>query len=283
MKCEKIKMLLSLTFSTWLLSMMLSCGKSTSAEPKTPDEVVETPVDTPVVVPETPEEPGEVDTSGVVTRPTGVSFQKVNDAKSGVTDYVLQLPASYNKDKRKKWPMIIFLHGIGEIGNNLNVVKNVGLAKKAAADPDFPYVVISPQCRSGWWENPSLDALYADVIKLYNVDTNRIYLTGLSMGGYGAWDWAQNSPSKFAALVPICGGGTPSNACVLKDMPVWAFHNSDDGTVSVWNSRDMVEAIKKCGGEKIKYTENETGGHDAWTKAYNNADLYTWLNEQKKP
>ncbi len=116
-------------------------------------------------------------------------------------------------------------------------------------------------------------------MKTYRVDPSRIYLTGLSMGGFGSWDWIVYKPAHFAAVVPICGGGTPSKACLLKDKPVWAIHNADDPTVNVQSSRDMVNAIIACGGKLLKYTENPTGGHDAWTKAYNDPALYAWLNQ----
>lgn len=247
-----------------LLSIMMACSRQDSTEAISVDP------------------PASTDTTHFTEQTTGVTFQKVNNPKV-VTDYVLQIPATYNQKKTVKWPLIIFLHGIGERGKDLNMVKRVGLAAKAAKDPDFPFIVVSPQCApDGWWDAPSLNALYDDVMKRFNVDADRVYLTGLSMGGYGTWDWGTYSPEKFAAIVPICGMGTTSRACMLKTVPVWAFHNVDDPTVSVQGSRDMVKAIKDCGGTLVKYTENATGGHDAWTKAYNDPALYDWLKAQKK-
>lgn len=223
----------------------------------------------------------DTDTTGFIPQPVGVSFRKVDHPKD-VTDYVLQIPASYNEKKTTRWPVIIFLHGIGERGSDLNQVKRAGLAGIAGQDPDFPFVLIAPQCReNGWWDAPSLNILYKEVLEKYNVDSSRIYLTGLSMGGYGAWDWAQYAPQNFAAVVPVCGGGTPSKACVLKSKPVWVFHNADDPTVSVQLSRDMVKAIQDCGGTLVKYTERPTGGHDAWTKAYKDPALFEWMKAQK--
>lgn len=226
--------------------------------------------------------PETVDTSNFKPQQTGISFRKVTSPKS-VTDYLLQIPATYNEKKTTRWPVIIFLHGVGGRGSDLNKVKNEGLAAIASRNLNFPYIVVSPQCKDNqWWDVQGLEAVYADVVKLYNVDTNRIYITGLSMGGYGTWDWASSAPGKFAAAVPICGGGAVSKACALKNLPVWAFHNADDPTVNVNQSREMVKAVKDCGGTLIKYTENPTGGHDAWTKAYNDPALYTWLNQQTK-
>lgn len=224
--------------------------------------------------------PGSADTLSFAAQQTGVTFRKVNNPKL-VTDYVLQLPATYNTEKTKKWPAIIFLHGIGERGNDLNMVKRAGLAGIAAKNSNFPYIVVSPQCKANtWWDVPSLNVLYDDIVKQYNIDPKSIYITGLSMGGYGTWDWVAAYPSRFAAAVPICGAGPVAKACGLKDKPIWVFHNADDPTVNVAGSRDMVNAIKACGSKVIKYTENATGGHDAWTKAYNDPALFTWISAQ---
>lgn len=258
---------------SFALIMMVACSKKSNPVPEVPGGGG-TGNPPPVVI------------DDFTPQTLGVSFKKVNNPK-GITDYVLQIPDSYNEKKNTvKWPVIIFLHGMGERGTDLNKVKNTGLAAIAAKDKDFPYILISPQCKAetgnDWWNNANLDALYADVLKQYNVDPSRVYLTGLSMGGYGAWTWAQGSPDKFAAIIPICGAGTPANACVLKTKPIWVFHNVDDNTVSVSNSRDMVDALKKCGSTLVKYTENPTGGHDSWTKAYKDPALFAWLSEQKK-
>jgi predicted peptidase len=253
--------------------LMAACSSPAPTDPVAPEKPAGSNTGKPPVTP-------PKDTVTAPQQQTGVTFRKVNNAKS-ITDYVLQLPASYNTDKNKKWPVIFFLHGVGERGSDLNRVKRAGLAAKAAKDPNFPFIVVSPQCKADLvWDNPSLDVLYADVLKQFNIDPKRMYLTGLSMGGFGAWGWANISPDKFAAVVPICGGGNVAGACRLKDIPIWAFHNADDRTVPVNASREMVNAIKNCGGKLIKYTENPTGGHDAWTKAYNDPALFTWLSAQ---
>lgn len=216
----------------------------------------------------------------VFTPQTPGTTVKALDYKGGnIKEYLLYIPDPYNEKKTYKWPVVIFLHGVGEIGTDINMIRNVGLARVVKGKP---FVMIAPQCTATWWNTDVLQQLYKEVMKKYHVDSSHVYLTGLSMGGYGTWNWAQASPEKFAAIVPICGAGTPGTACVLKKMPVWAFHNADDPTVSVAGSRDMVNALKACGSTLVKYTENATGGHDAWTKAYANADLYTWLLQQKK-
>ncbi|WP_341834683.1 alpha/beta hydrolase-fold protein [Chitinophaga pollutisoli] len=217
-----------------------------------------------------------------VPLPTGVTAQKVKNPKE-ITDFLVQLPATYNDDPNKKWPVIFFLHGMGERGDDINIIKRASLAAIAAKDANFPYILISPQCKTpSWWNIPSLEVLHAQVMSDYKVDPSRIYLTGLSMGGFGAWTWAQTKPERFAAVVPICGEGTPASACVLKDKPLWVFHNADDPTVPVKGSQDMVKALRDCGSTLVKYTENESGGHDAWTKAYSDPALFTWLNQQSK-
>ncbi|RAI98482.1 putative esterase [Chitinophaga skermanii] len=214
-------------------------------------------------------------------RTLGITTQQVVNAGSGLNQFVLFLPKNYNTQKTKRWPVIIALHGIGERGSNINIIKNTPVPQYAAKNADFGYIVVAPQCKDNtWWDVPSLRVLYDQIMSQYNVDSSRVYLTGLSMGGYGVWDWAQKDPGKFAAIVPICGGGTPNKACPLKSKPIWVFHNADDPTVNVNESRTMVKAVKDCGNTIIKYTENTTGGHDAWTKAYNSAALYEWLNQQ---
>jgi len=208
----------------------------------------------------------------------GITARQVPGPSIGnVKDYLLYIPDTYNEEKSYKWPLVIFLHGIGEMGTDVNRLKNVGLPRVVKGKP---FVMLAPQCTSGWWNSNVLQQFLDRVMAEYHIDSSRVYLTGLSMGGYGAWDWSEHYPQQFAAVVPICGGGTVSLACNLKNMPVWAFHNADDPTVNVSNSRDMVAAIKACGGTLIKYTENATGGHDAWTKAYASEELYEWMLKQ---
>jgi predicted peptidase len=211
----------------------------------------------------------------------GITAQSVYGDIGNVKQYLQYLPSSYNYNLKTsyKWALVIFLHGIGEIGTDVNVLRNVALPKVVMGKP---FVMLAPQCTSGWWNPSVLQKFLKQMITKYDIDTNRICVTGISMGGFGAWDWSLQYPKQFASVVPICGGGTVSMACNLKYVPVWAFHNADDPTVSVWNSRDMVKAIRSCGGTLVKYTENPTGGHNAWTKAYADSSLYTWILKQRK-
>lgn len=228
-------------------------------------------------IPDPPQEPPQGDVFDPQT--PGVTVKTMAYKGGNIDDYLLYIPETYNEKKSYKWPVVIFLHGVGEIGADVNVLRRVGLPRVVAGKQ---FVMIAPQCTASWWNTDVLQQLYKEVLKKYHVDSARVYLTGLSMGGFGTWSWAQTSPEKFAAIVPICGVGTPAKACVLEKMPVWAFHNADDHMVDVAGSRDMVNALKACGSNRVKYTENRTGGHDAWTNAYADEALYTWLLQQKK-
>ncbi|MBS7614799.1 alpha/beta hydrolase [Candidatus Bathyarchaeota archaeon] len=203
--------------------------------------------------------------------------------------YLLYLPKDYGKNPHAKWPMILFLHGMGERGNNLELVKKHGIPKIVEKKEDFPFVVISPQCPITSMWNMMLDELHAllvDAVQRYNADENRVYLTGLSMGGYGAWHLAAAYPDLFAAVVPICGGmihdkDVSEQIKGLKDVPIWIFHGAKDEVVSVENSKELYEALKKLGG-KVKLTIYPDLGHDSWTVTYDNPNLYKWLLKQKK-
>jgi predicted peptidase len=198
--------------------------------------------------------------------------------------YLLFLPKGYGGDEQKRWPLMLFLHGAGERGTNLELVKKHGPPKIVEQQPDFPFIVVSPQCPTGrWWDNDleDLSALLDEVQTKYRVDLDRVYLTGLSMGGFGSWSLATREPDRFAAIVPICGGGQPLLAGRLKNVPVWAFHGAKDPVVPVDATKEMVRALEKSGGN-VKMTVYPEAGHDSWTEAYNNPELYKWLLEQKR-
>ncbi len=206
-------------------------------------------------------------------------------------DYLLFLPKGYDAGAEKRWPMILFLHGAGERGTNVWKVAVHGPPKNVATHPDFPFIVVSPQCPEDHvWSKDVLLALLDDFTKAYAVDTNRIYLTGLSMGGYGTWDLGLAHPEKFAAIVPICGGGetisvllaSPAKAAALKTLGVWAFHGAKDPVVSLSESQRMVDALKKAGAQDVKLTVYPEAGHDSWTETYNNPDLYDWLLKHER-
>ncbi len=195
--------------------------------------------------------------------------------------YLLFLPDGYNE--QKIWPLILFLHGAGERGDDLELVKKHGPPKIVEEKKDFPFIVVSPQCPEdhGWTQDKQfLTGLLDDIEARYKVDKDRIYLTGLSMGGFGTWSLSCACPERFAAIAPICGGGEPSEASKLKDMPVWAFHGEQDRVVSVEKSREMVNAINAVGGN-TRLTVYLDADHDSWTQTYDNPKLYDWFLEHR--
>jgi predicted peptidase len=192
--------------------------------------------------------------------------------------YLLFLPEGYGKEKTH-WPLMLFLHGAGERGDDLNKVEVHGPPKIVQTKKDFPFIVVSPQCpEDDWWtmKTEVLINLLDDIIARYDVDTERVYLTGLSMGGYGSWALASEYPDRFAAVVPICGGGNRIMSLFLKDMPIWAFHGAKDSVVPVEESKELVEAINARGGN-AKLTIYPDANHDSWTETYNNQQVYDWL------
>jgi len=196
--------------------------------------------------------------------------------------YLVFLPKDYD-GSRKRWPLILFLHGAGERGKKLDLVKKHGPPKIVEQQPDFPFIVISPQCAAKeWWSTDVLTALLDEVMEDYRVDPRRVYLTGLSMGGYGAWSLAMACPERFAAVVPICGGGNRLLAHKLKGVPVWAFHGAKDDVVPVRESKKMVDAVCEAGGD-ARLTVYPDTGHDSWTATYDSPKLYEWLLAHTKP
>lgn len=148
-------------------------------------------------------------------------------------DYLLYLPAGYHQDKTKEWPVLLFLHGVDERGKNLELVKKHG-PPKIVEEKDFPFIIVSPQCpKEQWWIAEDLNLLLEKIIRDYRVDTNQVYLTGLSMGGFGAWELAVKYPNKFAAIVPICGGGNPVLVNRIGHIPIWVFHGAKDNIVPI--------------------------------------------------
>ncbi len=199
-------------------------------------------------------------------------------------EYFLYLPKDYGKSD-KEWPLMMFLHGAGERGDDINRVKSHGPARLASEGKGFEFIIISPQCpRKDWWSNKTdtLITLLDHIIDNYKVDKSRVYLTGLSMGGYGTWKLAGNNPGRFAAIAPICGGGDRViGKYRLKKMPIWVFHGAKDNVVPLEESEKMVKALKDGGNEQVKFTVYPEAGHDSWTETYNNPELYEWFLEHR--
>jgi predicted peptidase len=212
---------------------------------------------------------------------------KVFKGDKGDSKYVLFVPHDYKGDK--EYPLILFLHGAGERGDDgeAQVKQGIGNAIKfKGKDKKFPFIVIFPQCAAkGNWKADGPDARRALAIldhtqKTYKVDGKRVYLTGLSLGGYGTWSLAEAFPDKWAAIVPICGGGNPQMAYKIKDIPCWCFHGDKDGAVKVEKSREMIKALREVGGSP-RYSEFPFVGHNSWDCAYVTEELYPWLLSHK--
>lgn len=228
------------------------------------------------------------------------------DAKSTEHRYRLLLPAGFSENDTTKYPLVLFLHGAGERGSDNVLQLKHGAEEFAREDrqKQFPCIVILPQCPKDekWvsvdWAPKSGSGTFPDspssamaaamgMVKEWmeggRVDTSRIYLTGISMGGYGTWFASAQKDNPFAAAIPICGGGDPTWADRYGSLPIWGFHGTDDTAVPVGRSREMLAALKATGHKpEPKYTEYGGGGHDVWTQTYKRDDVLEWLFSQRK-
>ena len=209
--------------------------------------------------------------------------QKIS--KTVEAEYLLYLPEDYAASQ-EKWPLILFLHGAGERGNNLKAVEKHGPPKIVKEGKTFPFVIVSPQCPNDeWWSSgkqiDTLSALLDHIVAKYRIDKDRIYVTGLSMGGFGTWRLACEYPDRFAAIAPICGKGEPFAARAIPHLPAWVFHGTKDDVVPIQASQEMVDALKKAGGN-VEFTIYPEAGHDSWTETYNNPELYDWFLQHKR-
>lgn len=252
--------------------------------------------------------PSDVPSPAVSNTPTAISPTSypainVNSTKTGQNPYsyltssgeevryLLYLPD--NLDSREEWPLIIFFHGLGAGGTGQNIekiIKERGLPESLETDKEFPFVVISPQLPSGLWPSyiDTVDELLTHLSETIAVDTNRLYLTGLSRGAYGVWQYALKYPDRFAAIAPIAGGASvsltpvPSAICTLKNLPIWVFHGEADMLVSPELNIAVVTALESCGGD-IKFTLYPNADHpDTWILAYADSALFEWFLEHSK-
>lgn len=208
--------------------------------------------------------------------------QQTHEKMVRSVNYLLSLPDGYTQDTSKTWPLMVFLHGSGERGTDLDKVKRHGPPKLVEQGKKFPFIVVSPQAQENHgWDASELYELLQECKKAYRADPDRIYLTGLSMGGFGTWDLALKHPEEFAAIVPICGGGDTAEIWKLRNMPVWCFHGAKDDAVPIAMDQKMINALKVY-NPSVKFTVYPDLGHDSWTTTYNNDTLYQWLLSQKK-
>lgn len=176
-------------------------------------------------------------------------------------------------------PLLVFLHGGGEGGNDIEVVKKNGPPKLIEEGKEFPFYVLSPQNKyeKGFWDDRMVMKLVDEVVEKYKIDKSRIYLAGLSRGGYGAWHLAMNNPDNFAAMIVVCAASSPTvYANWIKHIPVWIFHGEKDDVVPVSESINMAGALKDLGAN-VKLTLYPEANHDSWTETFNNNEVYTWL------
>ena len=214
-------------------------------------------------------------------------------------DYLVSQPSGSEIKSSRRWPLILFLHGVGERGSNVTDITRQGLPKllsensglssvesDIARDIAARFIVVSPQCPNyEVWNDDELLQLLDDVSAEYPIDPSRVYFTGLSMGGFGVWSIGLHHFHRFAALVPICGGGRVSDVvaaakkdpAALRRLGVWVFHGAKDRVVPLEESERMIEALRAAGLADVKFTMYPDCEHDAWSASYANPELYAWL------
>lgn len=191
----------------------------------------------------------------------------------------------YYLNPKQRYPLLVFLHGKGEYGsgNKLSLYKNGIIPQLIHQGMDLPFVVVAPQIDTGRWDTDFVDEFIDHVIESYTIDEDRIYMTGNSLGGVGTWEYVGDFPKRLAAIVPISGEGDTLEACLFTHVPVWAFHNAEDGIMDVQGSKDMIEALQKCVPSPTvspKLTIYPDKGHNAWMRTYDLSagnDIYNWM------
>jgi predicted peptidase len=242
------------------------------------------------------------------TKP-GFLTRSFTDAQGASMTYYLSLPRNY--DPRERYPLVLLLHGGGERGhstdtpaqNRARLVNDayVNYWGSDAVQDRWPSFIVAPQVmNTNQWVNTPIDQgsyqlapqpttslqLAKDIVgrlqQTYpDIDATRLYITGISMGGYGTWDAIERWPTYFAAAAPLAGAGDPALASRLKNLPIWAFQGGDDAVVPISGSRDMIQAIRKAGGDP-RYTEYAGADHDIWLRVYSSTDFLAWLFAQQR-
>lgn len=285
----------------WILAALL-IGCSSAAESEAPTQTLAIP-STPTLAPSATPATGQ----------TALELRLENKIGEGQAQTILihsllYLPASYYQEAERQWPLVLFLHGSGEAGNDLAMLTQTGLPQMLEHKADFPFIVVSPQLAAppltqdpaaqydvdvylnqwGWksqiWK---LEMLLDFMQSHYRVDPERLYLTGLSLGGFGTWAYALQYPERFAAIIPLAGGYhaeddvLPENLCKLKDLPIWIYHGQLDEAVDYHRSLALAEGLEVCGADEVKFTLDPDGVHDVWTEAYADPALWEWLLAQE--
>ena len=196
--------------------------------------------------------------------------------------YQLYLPKNYATTKQT-FPLVIYLHGGSQRGTDLTKLNLYGLPKLVNQERNFPFIIAAPQCPDGkfWSTDNWFDSLYTDLTSRYRIDKGRVYLTGISMGGYGTWQTAVAHPTTFAAIIPLCGGCDDSTQiCKINRLPIWAFHGTDDDLVHIDETARLVKRLQQCHGN-VRFTRLQNEGHGI-QYLYENPKLYQWLLRQHR-
>lgn len=199
-------------------------------------------------------------------------------------DYLLYFPPDYDTDVSQRFPLIISLHGGGGRGSDLELVKQSGIALDLEQGRDLPFVVVSPQCPadSHWTlHTDALNALIGEVIERHRVDEDRVYLTGVSLGGGGTWMLAGAYPERFAAIAPIAARIVPLPLERLLNLPIRVFHGAQDELIPVSEAQRTVEALKRMGGS-VELTVFPDAGHNIRERVYGGSDLFDWFLKQRR-
>jgi predicted peptidase len=211
--------------------------------------------------------------------PAGRSLHRLSlrDPLTDHVNYLLYVPPAYERGSESSWPLILFLHGSEQRGDDPRKLQDLALLAFAEKNRDFPFITIIPQCPSNTrWPPRVVKSVLDSVESMVRVDRNRVYLTGFSLGGYGTWQTAAAYPGTFAAIAPLCGMSDLPDTARLTRTPVWAFHGAQDVNVPVTESLAMVGALKKSGGN-VQLTVYPDLAHDCWTMTYRDSRLYLWF------
>jgi len=286
-----------LLFSTLVLSFLFASCTSAPASSPTITETVTSTATVTVVPSNTPYlTPTRLPTPTKAPTKTPLASASLDDARPGQYAFTLQASSGVNLqywlyfpknfDTNQQWPLILFLHGSDERGITIDRAKSQGLPEILDAQFDIPFVVVSPQLDSGSWDKriEDMNDLLDHLTETLPIDPDRLYLTGISLGGFGTWSYALQYPDRFAAVVPIAGGyaeQAPENICTLKDLPIWVFHGEADEQVDPSYSQVLVDALQACESDVIFTLYPDTSHVSTWDKAYADPALYEWLLAQR--
>lgn len=208
----------------------------------------------------------------------GQSIYAVLPRKDMEKHVLVFLPRNF---ERQKFPVILYLHGAAQRGEPADELRNTAIAKQLKTQPDFPFIVVSPQLTvdAPRWDPASVHALLDEVLPKLPANHHILYATGTSMGGAGVWRAAFERPARFAAIAPVATAERLENPCRIRSVPVWAFHNALDDDFPAANDVELIDALKRCGGD-ARITLYKKAGHDAWTETYANRALYDWFHSQ---